>query len=273
MQIPVTGERIIEKEYLRTRETYLIYLFHIATYRFAIPYVRHANTLDFGCGTGYGSALLAEHAASVVGVDLSAEAIEYANIHYHRANTTFHTIGRIEHTPLPFSDASFDAVVSFQVIEHITETSEYLKEIARVLKPGGIFVVSTPNRCIRLFPRQRPWNRYHVREYSAKELHEILSNNFKDVELYHMSGSPTVLAAELRRTRLLKWVTLPFTFPGAPEWWRVNGLALMSYLRRHKTQEQGLKHADFDVGEKDIRIGQDLYPSIHLIAIARRSES
>jgi 2-polyprenyl-3-methyl-5-hydroxy-6-metoxy-1,4-benzoquinol methylase len=268
--IRVTGERVIEEEYLRTRETYLIYLFHIATYRFAARHARGGHILDFGCGTGYGSALLAEHAAAVTGVDLSAEAIAYADAHYHRQNLTFRSIGRIEQNPLPFSDESFDTVVSFQVIEHIAETDAYLAEIARVLKPGGIFVVATPDRCTRLLPGQRPWNRYHIREYSAEDLQQSLVSRFKDIELYQMSGTPTVLAAELRRTRLLKWATLPFTFPGAPEWWRLRGLTLLSRLRRGKTPGRTQPHNEFDVSERDIHIGHDLRPSVNLIATARR---
>lgn len=272
MQPPlqVTGERVIEEAYLRSRETYLIYLFHISTYRFAIPHVAGRNVLDFGCGTGYGTAMLAEHAAAITGVDLSTEAIAHAEAHYRRHNLTFRPIGRIEHKRLPFPDGFFDAVVSFQVIEHIANTDAYLSEIARVIKSGGVFVVATPDRRTRLLPGQRPWNRFHVREYSQASLRQAIATRFTDIELYRMSGTPSVLAPELRRTRMLKWVTLPFTFPGAPEWWRLWGLNLMARLHKSTAPAGSSAPGDFGIDARDIQIRRDLASGVNLVAIARR---
>lgn len=270
-QLPVTGERVIPGAYLRSRSAFLIYLFHIATYRFALPYVANRQVLDFGCGTGYGTALLAGQAATAVGVDLSADAVSYAREHYPRANLDFRTIGRIEREPLPFDDGQFDTVVSFQVIEHLVDTDAYLREIARVLRPGGIFLVATPDRSTRLLPKQRPWNRFHVREFSAAQLLRVLANRFADIELLTMSGIPRVLEPELRRTRLLRWTTLPFTFPLAPEPWRQWGLELLHRLHnRPASGTEQFAANDFGFGEKDLCIGSGAKPSVNLVAVARR---
>jgi len=271
-KLPVTGERVIPGEYLRSRSTYLIYLFHISTYRFALPHVSNRHVLDFGCGTGYGTALLAEQAATAIGVDLSAEAIAYARDNYQRHNLDFRVIESIERRRLPFKDGQFDTVVSFQVIEHIADTEAYLSEIARVLKPGGTFVVATPDRSTRLFPFQRPWNRFHIQEFSAAQLLRNLTRHFSQVEMLTMSGTREVLAPELRRTRLLRWLTLPFTFPLAPEVWRQLGLDLLH--RFHDRQPSVATDAgsgDFGFSEDDLHIGSGSRHSVNLIAVAHRS--
>lgn len=273
-QLAVTGERVIPGEYLRSRSSYLIYLFHISTYRFALSYVADRRVLDFGCGTGYGTALLAEQATTAIGVDLSPDAIACAKDHHQRHNLDFRSIARIEDERLPFNDGEFDTVVSFQVIEHLTDTDAYLREIARVLKPGGIFVVATPDRATRLLPNQRPWNRFHVREFSAQQLRRKLVNRFTHIELLSMSGTPLALAPELRRTRLLRWVTLPFTFPLAPESWRQWGLNLLHRLHGRETAgpEQD-PTTGFGISEEDIHIGSGVKPSVNIIAVAHRHDT
>jgi 2-polyprenyl-3-methyl-5-hydroxy-6-metoxy-1,4-benzoquinol methylase len=157
-----TGERVVAEHYVRTRESYLIYIMHIVTYNYARSYVIGKDVLDMGCGTGYGTALIADSCLSISGVDISDEAIAYAKEKYQHPNLAYKTIHKVEDAPLPFADQKFDVVLSFQVIEHISDTRTYLTEIQRVLKPGGVFIVATPDRSTRLLPFQRPWNRYHA---------------------------------------------------------------------------------------------------------------
>ena len=90
--------------------------------------------------------------------------------------------------PLPFADGEFDCVVSFQVIEHIVRDREFVAEVMRVLRKGGKFIVSTPNRPMSL--TRNPW---HVREYSAEELRALLSA-FTSVECYGVGGNEQVWA-------------------------------------------------------------------------------
>ncbi|MDE5622282.1 MAG: class I SAM-dependent methyltransferase, partial [Alistipes sp.] len=91
--------------------------------------------------------------------------------------------------PLPFDDGSFDCVISFQVIEHIERDAEFVREIHRVLRPGGRFVVTTPNAPMSL--TRNPW---HVREYRADELRRLLAGPFRSVETLGVFGNEKVIA-------------------------------------------------------------------------------
>lgn len=266
-----TSERVIEEHYQLTRESYLIYLMHVATYNYALKYTSGKTVLDFGCGTGYGTAIIADNCASICGVDISDEAVAYSNDKYRRDNLAFQTIRKIEDAPLPFGDASFDVVLSFQVIEHIPDTLTYLEEILRVLKPGGTFIAATPDRHTRLLPLQRPWNKFHVHEYSDKELVGLVSRYFRDVQILNMSAAWPILDMELKRTKRLMWFTLPFTFPLAPEKYRILGLDFLKRLKgicSHKPNN--LAHSTYEFDIKDIHIDTGLSPSLNLIVVARK---
>ena len=164
----------------RSLEESVLKEMHLAAYNSAAAELAGMRIVDVGCNHGYGSRILAGSAGAVVGVDLSPKAIELARELNHSANLSFELsdAGR-----MPFADASFDAAVSFQVIEHIEDPRPYLREIRRVLKPGGKVILTTPNRVARLAPGQRPWNKYHIREYSAPELSEALKPHFSEVAL------------------------------------------------------------------------------------------
>jgi 2-polyprenyl-3-methyl-5-hydroxy-6-metoxy-1,4-benzoquinol methylase len=264
-----TGERVIPEEYRDSPASHLVYLTHVATYRFCAPYVEGRRVLDFGCGTGHGTAEMATLCASAVGVDVSPQAIEYARSRYPSPKVRYRVIPRIEVEPLPFEDNSFDAVVSIQVIEHVSDADAYLAEAKRVLRQDGVLVVATPDRSTRLLPKQRPWNRFHVREFSEDALAALLARHFRGVEVLRMSGTPDVIRGELERTRRLKWLTLPFTFPLAPEWYRSAGLGLLSAVDRALSgRRRSGKPASWP-SERDVSIGRDLSPSINLVAVSR----
>lgn len=265
-----TGERVIEEHYMRSRESYLIYLMHVATYDYALAYVAGKDVLDLGCGTGYGTARVSRKCASICGVDISDEAIIYAAQKYHASNLIFRTIRKIEDERLPFADAAFDVILSFQVIEHITDTKIYLEEIRRLLRPGGIVILATPDRSTRLLPAQRPWNKYHVTEYSGSSLVRLLSNHFPEPKLLNMSGERAVIDIELKRTRYLKWLTLPITFPLVPEWLRLHGLDFLKRLNIKHSQKSVVTEPSYGFSENDIFISENIYPSVNLIALARK---
>jgi SAM-dependent methyltransferase len=270
MQSEPTGERMVEELYRNTPERYLIYLFHIITYKFARSYITGGRVLDYGCGSGYGTHDIAPACDNIVGVDIAQDAIDYASIRYRADNLSFRRIDPAERAPLPFDDASFDVVLSFQVIEHVPDIQPYLSEIRRVLKHGGIFFCATPDRSTRLLPWQKPFNVWHVREYSARGLEKALSRYFPVPELLRMGGRRDVLAIEMRRTRKLKWLTLPLTLPFVPESLRKGGLMLLKGLAGPGGPRVSSHTNKFAFTESDLTIERNANPSVNLIAIARK---
>jgi 2-polyprenyl-3-methyl-5-hydroxy-6-metoxy-1,4-benzoquinol methylase len=178
----------------------LLYLRHLAAYNFAKEYVKDKAALEVGCGTGYGAHYLSQYAHEIEAVDTAEDAIQYSKSHYSEQNIHF---SRITDGELPFDDRSFDVALSFQVIEHIEKRNllQWLLQIRRVLKDKCIFIVSTPNKKLRLLPLQKPWNANHKKEYSRDELAKILEKVFAVVEIYGLSANEGVLSLERNRVK------------------------------------------------------------------------
>ncbi|MBR5595184.1 MAG: class I SAM-dependent methyltransferase [Alistipes sp.] len=137
------------------------------------------RVLEIGTGTGYGIDIIAPNVEHFVTMD-KTRSEELGAI---PANVEFKE-GVVP--PIPFADESFDYVVSFQVIEHIKRDKEFVREVHRVLKKGGKFIVSTPNRPMSL--TRNPW---HVREYTAEQFSQLLSL-FAEVEALGVGGNERV---------------------------------------------------------------------------------
>lgn len=162
---------------------------HLARYRFAARYARHAHVLDSGCGSGYGTAEL-PHAASVVGLDVSADAVAFAGTNYWRPGVHF-IQGASE--ALPFADASFDLVLAFEVIEHLERWERMLAESLRVLRSSGILLVSTPNKAWYNESRAAAGpNPYHVREFEYHEFDAALKAVFPHVRIWSQNHSEAI---------------------------------------------------------------------------------
>jgi SAM-dependent methyltransferase len=170
---------------------------HLKRYEFARPWCRDKDVLDAGCGVGYGTAFLAEEARHVVGVDLSGEAIEYARRRYARANVEFLAA---DVARLPQPDDCFDAVCAFETIEHLPEAVRFLCEVKRVLRPGGVLLVSTPSV---EQTQAAPANPHHSREYSAPEFERLLRSAFSSVEMYGQRRRQTTRHRLLQRLDVL----------------------------------------------------------------------
>lgn len=142
---------------------------HLARYLFAKDRVR-GRILDVACGAGYGTALL-----GAVGVDLSPAALQAARDETNR-------LIRCDALRLPFG-GTFDAVVSFETVEHVADPERFVEECRRVLRPGGVLLMSTPNRELWSPRTSKPVAAHHVREFSRKEFLALLGG-FGDVELF-----------------------------------------------------------------------------------------
>ena len=156
---------------------------HWHRYLWARDLCRGKRVLDVASGEGYGSFLLAGVARSVVGVDISAPAVEHARQHYPAENLEFR-VGRAEALPDQPS-ASFDVVVSFETIEHLGEAAQerFLDEVRRVLVPGGLFIVSTPDE-EDYAGELHEENEFHEREFTADEFRKFLSSRFPHIRFF-----------------------------------------------------------------------------------------
>ena len=148
---------------------------HLHRYFLAREYCRCKHVLDIASGEGYGAAYLAQVAQTVVGVDLDQQSVEHANLSYARANLRYLEGSA---TSIPLEASSVDIVVSFETIEHFAEQELFLKEVRRVLKPGGLFICSTPDRDV-YSPTDVPANPFHVLELTKAEYAELLKKHFK----------------------------------------------------------------------------------------------
>lgn len=163
----LTGERTIpglaEENYWFRR--------HEVVYHRLAPRCAGRRVLEAGCGEGYGADLIAGVAAEVVAVDYDAATVAHVRTRYPRVGIRH---GNLAALPLP--DAAVDVVVNFQVIEHLWDQPGFIAECARVLRPGGLLLISTPNRITFSPGRDTPINPFHTRELHAAELTALLTD-------------------------------------------------------------------------------------------------
>lgn len=170
-----TGERYVPTEQGRIR------LEHYHRYAVVLDIVSGKTVLDVACGEGYGSSLMSDVALSVVGVDISVDAVQHATNEYaHRRNLEF---CQGSAAALKFADASFDVVVSFETIEHLSEQAEMLAEIRRVLRDDGMLVISSPNRPV-YSEESGEHNEFHVKELDFYEFNALLKAQFPLTQYY-----------------------------------------------------------------------------------------
>lgn len=180
--------------------THTQHIVNLSAYRWAMETlggIADMRLLDAACGTGYGSFALATRARSVVGVDRDFPTVREASRRYHQSNLRFLTM---DCGAVAFEDATFDAVVSFETIEHLNDDRQFLREVTRILTPDGCLVLSTPHgKAIGAVPD----NPFHCREYTWDELQILLSEHFHSVRFFgrRLGARLERLERELNRVR------------------------------------------------------------------------
>lgn len=238
--LPLTGERtlpgVAEENYWFRR--------HEAAYELAATRCAGLDVLDAGCGEGYGTALLARSARRAVGVELVHDVYAHAVRTYPEAEFL-----QADLCALSLDDATFDVVVSLQVIEHLPNIGGYLAEIDRVLRPGGTFICATPNRLTFTPGSDTPVNPFHVIEFSPSELRGLLAGRFEVESLLGVRHGPRI--AEIERAHGAPFTELVLATP--PQHWP-------SWLAAAVAD---VSLADFPITE------DDLDTSLDLVAIVR----
>lgn len=177
MSKPHTAERVSQRD---ASDNY-VFQRSLLAYVYAAERIE-GNVLEIGTGSGYGIEVVAPKATRFLTIDKHTPSADLLTAH---SNVEFR---QMTVPPLAgIADGSVDCVISFQVIEHIKNDGAFVAEVARVLKKGGLFICSTPNRPMSL--TRNPW---HVREYTAEEFTALLGGAFGEIEALGVEGNEKV---------------------------------------------------------------------------------
>jgi len=183
MSLEFTGERFVP-----STEVDPSHYEHVHRYVFATQFVKGKKVLDLACGEGYGAKILSEDALEVTGIDIDNESIEHAKKKYQKNNLKFLESSIIS---IPLKDEKiFDVITCFETIEHIHEQETMLREVSRLLKDNGIFIISTPNKPVYNQGRQEK-NPFHVKELDFNKLKDLLNSFFPHVSIFMQRSSIT----------------------------------------------------------------------------------
>lgn len=207
----------------------------------------HGDVLEVGCGEGRGVETAMRKAGSFTAVDRIEEPLQKLRERFPHA-----TFIRMDIPPLRgLADNSFDCVISFQVIEHIRDDTFFLKEIHRVLRPGGIALITTPNRKMSL--SRNPW---HIREYLAEELKIKGQKIFSDVTMKGITGNEKVMAYHDHNRksvqRIMRWDILNLQYR-LPAWMLRAPYEILNRINRNALRVNddslvsGIHHSDYQV--------------------------
>jgi SAM-dependent methyltransferase len=212
------------------------------------------DVLEAGCGEGYGADLIAGVARRVTALDYDEATVAHVRARYPRVQVRHANL-----TELPLADSSVDVVVNFQVIEHLWDQARFVSECARVLRPSGLLMVSTPNRITFSPGRDTPINPFHTRELNADELTKLLVDaGFASVSLSGVFHGPRLAEMDARHGGSIIDAQIARAVADAP--WPAELLADVA----------AVTSADFDIVEAATDRAHHIDDSLDLIAIAVR---
>jgi len=233
---------------------------HQVVYQRLAPRCAGREVLEAGCGEGYGADLIAGIARRVIAVDYDEAAVAHVRSRYARVQVMQANLAQ-----LPLPDASVDVVVNFQVIEHLWDQAQFVSECARVLRPSGLLMVSTPNRITFSPGRDTPINPFHTRELNACELTQLLVDaGFSGVSISGLFHGPRLQEMDARHGGSIIDAQIALAVADAP--WPSELIADVAAVT---TDDFDLIEVDagHDHGIGDIR---DIDDSLDLIAVAVR---
>ena len=229
-------------------------------YEYVVPFIKGKKVLDLGCGLAYGTALMAQHASSITGVDYDESTVAGNKERYKNISNLDFIHAAVP--PLPFADDSVEVVTMFQFIEHLQDRKKLLEECKRVLSKGGMLFLTTPN-ARKSFAR----NPFHVHEYTFEEMKSELASVFPTHELKALKGNEKVNAYysqnEKAVRKILKWdifrlhkiisaslLMKPYNF--------ITTLMRKS-LKKDVSETLSISTADFFLQENNLNDGWDIY--------------
>lgn len=220
----------------------------LKAYYVAKPFIK-GELLELGCGEGRGVELLAPLANSYTGIDKIKEIVNRLSAKY-----PDYTFSDGVFPPFPYEDNSFDSIITFQVIEHVKDDENFVKEIHRVLKPGGVALMSTPN--IKMTLSRNPW---HEREYTGDQLTSICGKYFDKVEMKGIAGNEKVLEYHERNrksvNKIMRFDLLNLQYRLPAPLLRIP-YDLLNRLNRNRLNEtddelvKSIHHEDYSLNEK-----------------------
>lgn len=215
-----TGERVVPDTGGDAAQTSLLNI-HQAIYTFLSLHCHGKTVLDIGCGSGHGTHMLHQHAACVWGVDIAPDAVAFAAGRFPALRERVLASDALH---VGIADQQFDVVTAVEVLEHIPSDGALLREVGRLLKPGGTALLTTPNRLVHSPGRvaHAPLNPYHVREYCRDELETLLRDHFQRVTLYGILVNHRGFLVRYHHSQGLDPV-LPFPLSNIERfvWWHV----------------------------------------------------
>jgi O-antigen biosynthesis protein len=201
---------------------------HMHRYLWAGQLVGGKRVLDLGSGEGFGAAILADSAKEVVGVDIDERTVEHARLNWSSTSVSFEIASALDLSA--FEPGSFDIVVAFEIIEHLSDHSRMLAEVQRVLTDDGMLVISTPDRRIYSEASGQE-NPFHAHELTSEEFSALLAATFANAAVW---GQRTITGSHVgaldRQTARADAPQSEFFIERAGEEWRVAGEPAALYL-------------------------------------------